>query len=104
MIDTGASHTCVDPSVLGRLNLSPTGQTQIITPSTGMEPILVDQFDVSLLILAAPNEQPLFRAAMPVLSSELVVQQGFHVLLGRDVLRRCLLTYDGVSGLFSLAY
>jgi hypothetical protein len=104
LVDTGASHSCVDPSVLSQLNLSPTGQTRINTPSTGGQPALVDQYDVSLLILTAPNQQPLYRPAMPVVASELVVQQGFHVLLGRDVLRHCLLVYDGLTGLFSLAY
>lgn len=74
------------------------------TPSTGAQPVLVDQYDISLVILTDPNHPPLYRAAMPVVCSELVVQQGFHVLLGRDVLRGCLLTYDGVNGLFSLAY
>ena len=39
-----------------------------------------------------------------VLESKLLNAQGFHVLLGRDILSGCLLTYDGLNGLFSLAY
>jgi predicted aspartyl protease len=33
LIDTGASHTCVDPSVLRPLNLTPTGSTHVSSPS-----------------------------------------------------------------------
>ena len=115
MVDTGASGTCVDPSVLSQLNLSPTGQTQINTPSTGAQATAAYQYDVSLLIMTTQDQAPFFRPAMPVIGapffrpampvigSELVVQ-GFHVPIGRDILRHCLLTYDGQSGLFSLAY
>lgn len=104
LVDTGASGTCVDPSVLDQLSLSPTGQVQVNTPSTGAQPVVAYQYDVSLLIKTTETQQPLYRPAMPVLSSELIVRQGFHVLIGRDVLQHCLLTYDGRNGLFSLAY
>ncbi len=40
---------------------------------------------------------------IPVVAAVLL-PQGFHALIGRDVLSHCLLTYDGASGLFSLAY
>src|SRR6266702_2828657 len=50
LVDTGASATCVDPSVLTALSLSPTGNTSMITPSTGATPISVDQYDVSLSV------------------------------------------------------
>ncbi len=29
---------------------------------------------------------------------------GFHVLIGRDVLRHCRFSYDGPAGLFTLDY
>ena len=76
----------------------------MITPSTGSTPKLADQFDISLIILAALNMAPLIHHNIPVVESELLAMQGFHVLLGRDVLRGCLLHYDGLGGLFSLAY
>jgi hypothetical protein len=99
-LGTGASCTCIDPSVLNQLGLTPTGSTQINTPTTGAKPASANQYDVSLVILTAENLPPLIHPIMPVVEAELVSMQGFHVLLGRDVLRGCLLTYDGMNGLF----
>ena len=103
LVDTGASCTCVDPAVLQKLGIPPSGQTSVLTPSTGNQAVSADQYDVSLVILATNQQPPLAHAAIPVVASELS-GQGFQMLLGRDVLRGCLLTYDGISGLFSLAY
>jgi hypothetical protein len=104
MIDTGASGTCIDPSVLDQLNLTPTGSIQVNSPTTGTQPVVADQYDVSLVIFCGPGQIPLAHFTLPVLKSELLVAQGFHALIGRDVLRGCLLSYDGANGLFSLAY
>jgi hypothetical protein len=104
LVDTGATCTCVDPQVLKDLSLSPNGSATMITPSSGDHPIVVNQYDVSLVIPASQNQPPLFHANIPVVESKLHKLQGFHMLLGRDVLKGCLLTYDGLSGLFSLAY
>lgn len=103
LIDTGASGTCLDPSVLVALGLTPTGTTLVNTPSTGAQPHQAFQFDIGLII-PAPNGAPLVRASLAVVASELFQQQGFHALIGRDVLRGCILTYNGSAGLFMLAY
>jgi hypothetical protein len=41
---------------------------------------------------------------LAVLCAELFQPQGFHALIGRDILARCLFTYNGDTGLFTLAY
>jgi len=108
LIDTGASATCVDPSVLISLGLTPTGNTAIRTPSTGNKPVTADQYDVSLILPPAVQSQtPLFFATLPVICVELLVSQGFHALIGRDVLAQCIFTYNGGNGgpgWFTLAY
>lgn len=104
MVDTGASCCCVDPSVLAQLALSPTGSSPVNTPTTGNSPAIADQYDVSITIPSAQNLAPLFHHTIPVLRAELLQVQGFHVLIGRDVLQGCLLNYDGRTGLFTLAY
>lgn len=105
LVDTGASSTCVDPSVLQTLALSPTGQVSVNTPSTGNIPHTADQYDVSVFIPSATTgRQPLVVQNIPVLSSELLQSQGFHALIGRDVLSHCLLAYNGTDGRFTLAY
>jgi len=105
LVDTGASATCVDPSVLQALNLSPTGNTMVVTPSTGGKPAAVDQYDVGLIVPPADrNQVPLIMTTLPVICAELLVSQGFHALIGRDVLRQCVFSYNGSIGLFTLAY
>ncbi len=105
LIDTGASGTCVDPSVLTALGLTPTGSVQVHSPTTGMEPVSKDQYDIGLAIPGAHDMHPaLIVANLPVLASELLDAQGIHALIGRDVLSRCLLSYDGTTNFFTLCY
>lgn len=103
MVDTGASGTCVDPMVFAALQLQPTGSTPMLTPSTGPTPIDADTYDVGIIIPNG-NQVGLIVPNMPVSASELFVGQGFHALVGRDILQRCVLTYNGAIGLFTLAY
>ena len=105
LIDTGASNTCADPSVLQTLGLTPTGVVTVNTPSTGSQPHNADQYDVSLIVPGSgPTHAPLIVNNLPVICAELVLQQGFHALVGRDILAQCLLEYNGATGLFTLAY
>ncbi|HEX6747062.1 MAG TPA: aspartyl protease family protein [Longimicrobium sp.] len=104
LIDTGASCTCVDPAVLDRLNLAPTGFVSVHTPSTGGAPHQAEQYDVSLIIPGAgPHHVPLAIPAVPVMATELSLQ-GIDALIGRDVLRECVLIYNGSVGMFTIAF
>jgi Aspartyl protease len=100
MVDTGASHTVIDPQILNQLNLSPTGVTFVHTPSTGGVAQQVQQYDVGLSI-AHPNITRYFHA-LAVSACQLKVQ-GFDGLLGRDVLRECLFLYTGPDNVFILS-
>jgi hypothetical protein len=105
LVDTGASGTCVDPTVLQTLGLTPTGSVQVNTPSTGPNPHSADQYDVSIAIPGAlPTHSPLIIENIPVVCADLLTAQGFHALVGRDILSLCLLCYDGLQGSFTLAY
>lgn len=53
-------------------------------------------------MIVHPNLRRVF-SAIPVLESHLA-HQGIHGLLGRDVLSKCLLVYNGEMGLFTLAF
>lgn len=103
LVDTGASGTCIDPSVMAPLGLTPKGQVQMCTPSTGVTPHIADQYDVSIFIPCGSNP-PLTLRTVGVACVELLASQGFHALIGRDILRACLLTYNGTTGTFTLAY
>ena len=75
------------------------------TGSSGSTPFDADQYDVSLLITPTSAQDAAFRrATIPVAAMPLVVSIGVDALIGRDVLRRCLLVYDGRNEFFSLAY
>lgn len=103
LVDTGASCTCVDPMIFTALGLQPTGSAPMLTPSTGPIPIDADTYDVGLAIPNGPNNGLIIHN-MPVSASELFLAQGFHVLLGRDVLSKCILTYNGAVGIFIFSY
>ena len=104
LIDTGASHTSVDPATLADLGLTPTGTIDIVTPSTGNDVHTADTYDVDFFLGASPQDVILAIPNLQIASAELFLMQGIHVLIGRDILSRCLFTYNGTTGMFTLAY
>ncbi|SRR5260370_720101 len=104
LVDTGASCTCVDPAIIQALGLSPTGSTMMLTPSTGAQGHVTDQYDASLMIYSAPDEVPLDIPVIAVIAADLRSGQGIDALIGRDVLSHCVLWYNGEMGFFTLAF
>ena len=68
LLDTGASHSALDPIVLNALALTPTGTVLVNTPTTGAAPVSVDQYDVAFLI-PVTDSPPLFNKTLPVMAS-----------------------------------
>jgi len=105
LVDTGASGTCIDPTILQALGLTPTGNTTVNTPTTGRQSQQVDTYDVSLFVPGAQaTDSPLVIPTLQVIAAELLTQQGFHALIGRDVLGGCILVYNGPLNQFTLAF
>jgi len=106
LVDTGASHTVIDPGLATQLGLTPTGSAPMITPSTGNTPVSCSIFDVSLAIVAGPpsNIKLLFHNACMPVSESALAHQGFEVLLGRDVLASAMLVYNGSSNTLMLGF
>lgn len=106
LVDTGASCTCVDPAILKRLNLNPTGSVPVHTPSTAGKAEEFDQYDVGLAIPGSDTKHaPLHLDPISVVASEKLSQQGGHaVLIGRDILSDCIVVYNGPAGFFTLAF
>jgi hypothetical protein len=105
LIDSGASGTAVDLSVVQSLGLLPTGIANIFTPSTGAVPHTCNQYDISLGIVMSPQQVHLASATISVLEARLLMQgQGIHALIGRDVLAGGLFVFNGKANTFSLAF
>ena len=105
LIDTGASMTSVEPAVLQILGLTPTGTIEMVTPSTGQEVHTAETYDIDFMIGGSdPQDTPLTIKNLRVCSSELYLKQGIHALIGRDVLARCILIYNGAVGEVSLCF
>lgn len=101
LIDTGASNTCLDESILGKLNLPPTGIISAHTPSTQGVPMQMSQYDIKLTI-HHPQLSKHF-TAVAVTSCQLSAQ-GIQGLLGRDILSSCLLIYNGEAEFYTLSF
>lgn len=64
---------------------------------------MCSQYDVSISI--PPPKGLAFQVpTIAVTEHEFFNAQGFHALIGRDVLSRCILIYNGQIGLFTLGY
>jgi hypothetical protein len=73
------------------------------TPTTGSTPHSAEQYDIALVV-PPPTGPPLILQTIPVVASNLLTAQGFHALIGRDILRQCFFAYNGTTGLFTLAF
>ena len=100
LVDTGASCTCLDPSILNQLAVPVRGFTELHTPSTQGTPALHRQFDIRL-ILSHPQMNFSFNTLPGV---ECGLTHGIPALIGRDVLAQCLLVYDGKAATFALSF
>ena len=107
LLDLGADACCADPSVLApllSLGLQQAGYVFTNLPAAGgVKP--ASEYFASLIIV---HPSGVSRANL-VLHNHLVVEQAlgplnYQVLIGRDVLDRCLLVYDGLGKQFTLAY
>lgn len=61
-------------------------------------------YDIDLVIYKGQNDPPLSMPNLRVAACELFLKQGIHVLIGRDVLSRCVLIYNGEHNIFTLAF
>jgi predicted aspartyl protease len=104
LIDTGASFSSVEPTVLAALGLTPTGTIDFVTPSTGQNVVTTDTYDVDVVIYKGPKDPPLSMPNLRVAACELFLRQGIHALIGRDILSKCILIYNGELNEFSLAF
>jgi len=102
LIDTGASCTCVDQSLMEGLGIAPTGVINIQTPSTEGGSHACNTYDVMFFIPDNQNTGYVIEA-LPVVETHLKTQ-GIDGLIGRDILDKCLLVYNGTASFLTLSY
>ena len=103
LVDTGATITAVDPDLIAPLQLPLVGSVSVHTPSTGKDSVFIDQYDASFVVPGNTPDGTLVVGAVPIVAAHLR-SQGIDGLIGRDILDRCLLIYNGTTGVVSLAH
>lgn len=104
LIDTGASISAVDPTVLKALDLQQTGEADIHTPSTAGNAVRTPTYDVMIAILAGRQGDLHFISDTVQVTGSDLTQFGFAALIGTDILKSCILHYNGAASLFTIAY
>ncbi len=103
LIDTGASASLVDAALMRALQLTPTGATSYHSSSTHGVAQTCEVYDVQLVLggMATANTfriDPLEIMAVPF------INQPFEGLLGRDVLGKLQLGWNGPTQLLRIDY
>jgi hypothetical protein len=104
LLDTGADCSCVDPRAMATLILPVQNIRLANIPAVGgLAPIT--QLDAGLTIVH-PSGDPQSNLVIAdlTLAEVPLAALGYEVLIGRDVLRKCRLLYDGPGGRFRLTY
>lgn len=103
LVDTGASNTVVCAKLIAPLNLNPTGTVMCHTPTTAGTAVPMFQYDLMIYVPSSGSLPGWLIDALPVMASSFDGQT-IDGLIGRDIIDRCLLVYNGQTGHFTLAY
>ena len=96
LIDTGASSSCITQAIVNTLNISPHDFIDVLTPAGRVEQEI---YDIGIGLPISNN------IIIPVTSPCANLSgQNIDVLLGRDILNRCTLFYNGADNSFVLHY
>jgi hypothetical protein len=106
MIDTGCTASAISLRIARSLGLDAVGrEPTFVIPQ--YQPAILDlpMYDVAFRVaVVTDGDAPLETGTLRVMCSPALEEQGYDVLLGFDVLQRCLLAINGPLGTFTLAY
>jgi hypothetical protein len=105
LLDTGASMTCIDSSLIQALHLPPHSSQQVRTPTTGVNPVTSSTYLLDLTVLhpSGDHNRDLVVRDLEVVEAHFI-NMGHLVLIGTDVLALCRLSYNGPASTFRLSY
>lgn len=103
LIDTGADTTMVDEQIMRTLGLTAINQRQVITSESKGVARLCDVYDIGISV---PNggATPWKIPTVAALGRPLHMNDALHGVLGRDVLDKVRLVYDGPQQVFTIDY
>jgi predicted aspartyl protease len=91
LIDTGASITVINPQVAQTCKLRQTGFAQLLAAGSS------GRYPEHAAAISFPNSGLKGFEAIKVVACP-IVRQPYSCLIGRDILSRWVLTYDGIGG------
>jgi predicted aspartyl protease len=94
LIDTGASHTCIDEQTAKDLGLPVIDVGYMV--SATHEKVPCNIYPMSIIT-------PIVTLNCPRAMGASLANQGLVALIGRDVLQACVLYYNGVNGQYTIA-
>ena len=101
LIDGGASHTLVDVRILAALGLSPLNGFAVQTPTTG--PTFREMKKYAVTLGLVHSDSPVRFPALEVGEADFSGRP-YQVIIGRDVLSKCVYLHHGPAGFFSLSF
>ena len=91
--------------MLTTLGIPPHSTIPVLTPSTGDTPHVANVYDVAILIPGATQTDPAhILPTIAVAGCDLLQTQGYHALIGRDILSRWVVHYNGPVATFTVSY
>ncbi len=103
-LDTGSFCTGMMPEVFHKLGIGPFDRIAIRTPSTLRgQSCLCDRCNVSLTLVSGTAQTP-FPSVHVIASDDFSPGEHIQAIIGRDLLDRCVLHYEGPHRTFSLSF
>jgi len=97
LIDTGAFATVLSPEIVTALKIRPVGAASISTPST-TAPVQCDRYHINVYFDDGFVIENVFAVEAPMGGAQ------YQCLIGRDILRRATLLYNGPLNQFTLTF
>jgi predicted aspartyl protease len=95
LVDTGASHTCIDDAVAKNMGLPVVGRIKV--GSASHHSTEQNQYPIRIEFLGAGITSNVLQAPAAALAA-----QGLTMLIGRDILQEFLLVYNGPIGQWTM--
>jgi len=103
-VDTGSFYTIFQTATLRALGLEPVRRVLVATPSTQPgQPAEADQYHVDVDLISGMTTTRL-PGVLVLAADSFGEHDPAQGVIGRDILKRCVFTYDGPADRFQLAF